>query len=149
MKKGILILLLLVSNQLFSQLTYPSSKILIGKDTLTCLKTDEIKLINKAFASEKFYHSMYKTNMEKIDNLTEQVSLAEDIATQYMLSLELKEKQYENLNLLYDQKVVDYNSLEDDYWRMNGKRWAWKTATILGVPIAFTGGILLTVKLLK
>jgi hypothetical protein len=92
---------------------------------------------------------MYKTNMEKISNLTEQVSLAEDIATQYMVSLELKEKQYENLNLLYDQKVVDYNSLEDDYWKMNGKRWGWKTATILGVPIAFTGGILLTVKLLK
>jgi hypothetical protein len=116
---------------------------------LTCIRTEEVKLINKVFASEKFYHSMYKTNMEKIDNLTEQVSLAEDIANQYMLSLELKEKQYENLNLLYDQKVSDYNSLEEAYWTMNGKRWAWKTATILGVPIAFTGGILLTVKLLK
>jgi len=87
--------------------------------------------------------------MEKIDNLSEQISLAEDIANQYMLSLEAKEKQYENLNLLYDQKVIDYNSLEDDYWRMNGKRWGWKTATILGVPIAFTGGVLLTAKLLK
>jgi hypothetical protein len=92
---------------------------------------------------------MYKTNMEKIDNLSEQVSLAEDIANQYMLSLEAKEKQYENLNLLYDQKSMDYISLEDDYWKMNGKRWGWKTATILGVPIAFTGGILLTAKLLK
>ena len=87
--------------------------------------------------------------MEKIDNLSEQISLAEDIANEYMLSLETKEKQYENLNLLYDQKVSDYNSLEEAYWTMNGKRWAWKTATILGVPIAFTGGILLTVKLLK
>ena len=87
--------------------------------------------------------------MEKIDNLSEQIFLAEDIANQYMLSLEAKEKQYENLNLLYDQKVIDYNSLEDDYWRMNGKRWGWKTATILGVPIAFTGGVLLTAKLLK
>jgi hypothetical protein len=116
---------------------------------LTCLKTEDVKLINKVFASEKFYHAMYKTNMEKIDNLSEQIFLAEDIANQYMLSLEAKEKQYENLNLLYDQKVIDYNSLEDDYWRMNGKRWGWKTATILGVPIAFTGGVLLTAKLLK
>ena len=87
--------------------------------------------------------------MEKIDNLSEQISLAEDIANEYMLSLEAKEKQYENLNLLYDQKVSDYNSLEEAYWMMNGKRWAWKTAAILGVPIAFTGGILLTAKLLK
>ena len=87
--------------------------------------------------------------MERISNLIEQISLAEDIANQYMLSLEAKEGQYESLNLLYEQKCNDYSSLEDDYWRMNGKRWAWKTVTILGVPIAFTGGILLTVKLLK
>jgi hypothetical protein len=116
---------------------------------LTCIRTEEVKLINKVFASEKFYHSMYGTNMEKINNLTDQVSLAEDIANQYMLSFEAKEKQYESLNLLYEKKCSDYSSLEGDYWRMNGKRWAWKTATILGVPIAFTGGILLTVKLLK
>lgn len=92
---------------------------------------------------------MYKTNMEKIGNLTDQVSLAEDIATQYMLSFEAKERQYENLNLLYDQKSIDYIVLEEEYWRMNGKRWRWKATTILGVPIAFTAGILLTTKLLK
>lgn len=87
--------------------------------------------------------------MELIGNLHKQVSTSEEIADQYRSSFELKESQYNNLNLLYDQKVSEYNSLEDDYWRMNGKRWAWKTATILGVPIAFTGGVLLTINLLK
>jgi len=149
MKKGILILLLLVSNQIFSQLIYPSSRILIGKDTLTCLKTEEVKLINKVFASEKFYHSMYLTNTEKITNLSKQVSLAEDIANQYMLSLRAKESQYEYLDLLYQSKCTDYDELEDSYWMLHRKRNVWKTLTLAGIPIAFTGGILLTIKLIN
>lgn len=87
--------------------------------------------------------------MDKITNLGKQVSLAEDIANQYMLSLEAKESQYEKLDLLYQAKCTDYDELEDSYWILHSKRNAWKTLTLAGIPIAFTGGILLTIKLIN
>jgi hypothetical protein len=92
---------------------------------------------------------MYLTNTEKITNLSKQVSLAEDIANQYMLSLQAKESQYEQLDLLYQAKCTEYDGLEDSYWTLYSKRNAWKTLTLAGIPVAFTGGILLTIKLLK
>jgi len=87
--------------------------------------------------------------MEKITNLNTQVSLAEDIANQYMLSLQAKESQYEYLDLLYQTKCAEYDELEDSYWMLYRKRNAWKTLTLAGIPIAFTGGILLTIKLIN
>jgi hypothetical protein len=149
MKKGILILLLLVSNQVFSQLTSPSSRILINKDTLTCLKDTEIKIINKMAASERFYHSMYNNHIGKIANLEKQLSTLDMIANDYKTSYEAKLKQYETLDVQYQLTKDDYDELENSYWIVEAKRNTWKALTIAGIPISFVGGVLLTVKLLN
>ena len=149
MKKGILILLLLVSNQVFSQLTSPSSRILINKDTLTCLKDTEIKIINKIAASERFYHSIYDTHLSKIANLEKQISILDVIANDYKVSFEAKTKQYDALNMQYKLKQDEYNQLESSYWILDAKKTTWKTISIVGIPVSFVGGVLLTVKLLN
>ena len=149
MKKGILILLLLVSNQLFSQLTSQSSRILINKDTLTCLKDTEIKIINKLAAAERFYHSMYDTHLSKIANLEKQISILDVIANDYKVSFEAKSNQYESLQMQYELRVKEYDELESSYWTLNAKKTTWKTLTIVGIPVSFVGGVLLTVKLLN
>jgi len=149
MKKGILILLLLVSNQVFSQLTSTSSRILINKDTLTCLKDTEIKIINKIAASERFYHSMYDTHLSKIANLEKQISTLDMIANDYKISFEGKSSQYESLSMRYDLKAKEYEELESSYWILDTKKTTWKTLTIVGIPVSFVGGVLLTAKLLN
>ena len=87
---------------------------MINKDTLTCLKDTEIKLINKIVASEKFYHSMYDNHSKKIASLEKQISVLDMIANDYKVSFEAKSSQYESLNMKYDLKAKDGFIMESD-----------------------------------
>jgi hypothetical protein len=116
---------------------------------LTCLKDSDVKVINKLAASERFYHSMYDNHISKITNLEKQLSTLDVIANDYKDSYEAKIKQYESLQMQYELKVKDYNELDSSYWIIDAKKTTWKTLTIVGIPVSFVGGVLLTVKLLK
>jgi len=116
---------------------------------LTCLKDPEIKLINKIAASERFYHSMYNNHIKKISSLESQISVLDVIANDYRISFDAKSSQYESLQMQYDLKVKDYDELESSYWILDTKKTTWKTLTIVGIPVSFVGGVLLTVKLLN
>lgn len=122
---------------------------MIKKDTLTCLKDAEIKIINKLAAAERFYHSMYDNHLSKISNLEKQLSTLDVIADGYKVSFEAKSNQYESLQMQYDLRVKEYEDLESSYWTLNAKKTTWKTLTIVGIPVSFVGGVLLTVKLLN
>jgi hypothetical protein len=116
---------------------------------LTCLKDTEIKIINKIAASERFYHSMYDTHLSKIANLEKQISILDVIANDYKVSFEAKSSQYESLSMKYDLKAKEYEELESSYWILDTKKTTWKTLTIVGIPVSFVGGVLLTAKLLN
>jgi hypothetical protein len=116
---------------------------------LTCLKDTEIKIINKIAASERFYHSMYDTHLSKIANLEKQISILDVIANDYKVSYEAKFKQYEALDMQYQLKKGEYDELESSYWILDAKKTTWKTISIVGIPVSFVGGVLLTVKLLN
>ena len=116
---------------------------------MTCLKDTEIKIINKIAAAERFYHSMYINHTSKIANLENQLSTLDMIANDYKTSFEAKTKQYEALDMQYKLKQDEYDELESSYWILDAKRTTWKTITIVGIPVSFVGGVLLTVKLLN
>ena len=92
---------------------------------------------------------MYNNHLSKIANLEKQVSTLDVIANSYKVSFDAKSIQYESLQVQYDLKVKDYNELEKSYWILDAKKTTWKTVTIVGIPVSFVGGVLLTVKLLN
>jgi hypothetical protein len=92
---------------------------------------------------------MYDNHIGKIANLEKQLSTLDMIANDYKTSYEAKTKQYEALDVQYQLKKDDYDELESSYWIVEAKRNAWKTFTIVGIPVSFVGGVLLTVKLLN
>lgn len=92
---------------------------------------------------------MYDTHLSKIANLEKQNSILDAIANDYRVSYEAKEKQYEALQVQYELKESAYNELESSYWILDTKKMTWKTISIVGIPVSFVGGVLLTVKLLN
>lgn len=92
---------------------------------------------------------MYDTHLSKIANLEKQISILDVIAEDYKNSYEAKSKQYEALNVQYELKKSEYNELESSYWVLDTKKTTWKTISIVGIPVSFVGGVLLTVKLLN
>ena len=92
---------------------------------------------------------MYDNHIGKIANLEKQLSTLDMIANDYKVSYEAKSKQYEALDMQYQIKKGEYDELESSYWILDAKRNAWKTLTIVGIPVSFVGGVLLTVKLLN
>lgn len=92
---------------------------------------------------------MYDTHLSKIANLEKQISILDVIADDYRVSYEAKSKQYEALNMQYELKKGEYDELESSYWILDTKKTTWKTITIVGIPVSFVGGVLLTVKLLN
>jgi len=96
-----------------------------------------------------FYHSMYDNHIKKISNLENQISVLDMIANDYKVSFDAKSSQYESLSMKYDLKAKDYEELESYYWTLDAKKTTWKTLTIVGIPVSFVGGVLLTVKLLN
>lgn len=92
---------------------------------------------------------MYDNHIGKIANLEKQISVLDMIANDYKVSFDAKSSQYESLQMQYDLKSKDYDELEDSYWILYTKRNTWKAITIVGIPVSFVGGVLLTVKLLN
>lgn len=92
---------------------------------------------------------MYDTHLSKIANLEKQISILDVIANDYKVSYEAKIKQYEALDMQYKLKQDEYNELESSYWILDTKKTTWKTISIVGIPVSFVGGVLLTVKLLN
>jgi len=92
---------------------------------------------------------MYDTHLNKITNLEKQNSILDIIANDYKVSYEAKSKQYESLDMQYQIKKGEYDELESSYWILDTKKTTWKTITIVGIPVSFVGGVLLTVKLLN
>ena len=92
---------------------------------------------------------MYDTHLSKIANLEKQISILDVIANDYKTSFEAKTKQYEALDMQYKLKQDEYDELESSYWILDAKKTTWKTITIVGIPVSFVGGVLLTVKLLN
>lgn len=92
---------------------------------------------------------MYDTHLSKIANLEKQISILDVIANDYKVSFEAKTKQYEALDMQYKLKQDEYNELESSYWILDTKKTTWKTISIVGIPVSFVGGVLLTVKLLN
>ena len=92
---------------------------------------------------------MYDTHLSKIANLEKQISILDVIANDYKTSFEAKTKQYDALDMQYKLKQDEYDELESSYWIVDAKRTTWKTLTIVGIPVSFVGGVLLTVKLLN
>lgn len=92
---------------------------------------------------------MYNNHIKKISSLESQISVLDVIANDYRISFDAKSSQYESLQMQYDLKVKDYDELESSYWILDTKKTTWKTLTIVGIPVSFVGGVLLTVKLLN
>lgn len=92
---------------------------------------------------------MYENHIGKIANLEKQLSTLDMIANDYKVSFDAKSSQYESLQMRYDLKVKEYNELDSSYWTLDAKKTTWKTLTIVGIPVSFVGGVLLTVKLLN
>lgn len=92
---------------------------------------------------------MYDTHLSKIANLEKQISILDVIANDYKNSYEAKTKQYEALDMQYKLKQDEYDELESSYWILDTKKTTWKTISIVGIPVSFVGGVLLTVKLLN
>ncbi len=92
---------------------------------------------------------MYDNHIGKIANLEKQLSTLDMIANDYKVSFDAKSSQYESLQMQYDLKVKDYDALDSSYWILDAKKTTWKTLTIVGIPVSFVGGVLLTVKLLN
>jgi len=92
---------------------------------------------------------MYDTHLSKIANLEKQISILDVIANDYKVSYEAKIKQYEALDMQYKLKQDEYDELESSYWILDTKKTTWKTISIVGIPVSFVGGVLLTVKLLN
>jgi hypothetical protein len=121
----------------------------MGKDTLICLDAGEVKLLNKVMASEKFYHSIYLSNNEKIGKMQIQIDATEAIADSYRKAYEHSQDQVTLLNNSYDNLKLEYDDLEKVYHWSVFKKKAWKTIAIAGIPISFAGGIFVTYKLLS
>jgi len=92
---------------------------------------------------------MYDTHLNKITNLEKQNSILDIIANDYKVSYEAKSKQYEALDMQYQIKKGEYDELESSYWILDKKKTTWKTLTIVGIPVSFVGGVILTAKLLN
>ncbi len=92
---------------------------------------------------------MYDTHLSKIANLEKQISTLDMIANDYKISFEAKSSQYELLQMQYNLKAKEYDELESSYWILDTKKTTWKTLTIVGIPVSFVGGVLLTAKLLN
>jgi hypothetical protein len=92
---------------------------------------------------------MYDNHIGKIANLEKQLSTLDMIANDYRVSYEAKTKQYEALDIQHQLIQTDYDELEYSYWILDAKRNTWKALTIVGIPVSFVGGVLLTVKLLN
>ncbi len=92
---------------------------------------------------------MYDTHLSKIANLEKQISILDVIANDYKTSFEAKTKQYDALDMQYKLKQDEYDELESSYWILDAKKTTWKTITIVGIPVSFVGGVLLTAKLLN
>ncbi len=92
---------------------------------------------------------MYDTHLNKIANLEKQISILDVIANDYKTSFEAKTKQYDALDMQYKLKQDEYDELESSYWILDAKKTTWKTITIVGIPVSFVGGVLLTAKLLN
>jgi hypothetical protein len=123
----------------------PNTRILINKDTLTCLSDQEVKLINKIIVSEKFYHSIYGTHISHIKFLEDKVAEVEGISKGYKTANDMCEQRLLNLEAINTNLKNDYSELEGDaedlLWRKN----TWKTVSIVGIPVSFIGGIIFIV----
>ena len=140
-----LIMLILLSKSLFSQLTLPNTRILIGKDTLTCLSDQDVKLVNKIIASEKFYHNIYGSHINRIQLLENKVKEVEDISKGYKTANDMCEQRLLNLEAINTNLQNDYNDLKSDADNLLWKKNTWKTISIVGIPVSFVGGIIFIV----
>ena len=113
----------------------------MGKDTLICLNAGEVKLLNKVMASEKYYHSIYNFNTEKIQQMQVQIDASEAIADSYRKAYDHSQDQVTLLNNSYENIKGEYDQLEKVYHWSVVKKKVWKTVAIAGIPVSFGCGI--------
>lgn len=86
---------------------------------------------------------MYDIDQKKILNLQDQLTITEEVASKYKLSFEAKESQYSDMKSLYEFRTEEFNFVRESYFKEVRKKKIWKTATIIGIPVSFVGGIIL------
>jgi len=149
MKNQLLIVLLLVSNSVFSQLTLSNSTAWTGLDTLKNLNGQEVKLINKVIVSERYYRNMFDLNTKEINNLKMQIDFLNQQNNCYVKIVDDQKKLVDDMNAVNEKFKKDLSETEDLFLFQYNTRMFWKGVTIVGIPVSFTAGILLANKFIK